>query len=63
MFTWPMSRKLTGKKHLIQFPISVDLEKMGNLVEISKCPTVLLKADTGADVNLMNSQHVQLTFQ
>ena len=22
---------------------------------MSKCPTVLLKADTGADVNLMNS--------
>ena len=44
------------RKHLIQFQISVNLEKVRNLVEASKtkCPTVLLKADTGADVNLMN---------
>ena len=27
---------------------------MRNSAENSKCPTVLLKADTGADVNLMN---------
>ena len=43
-------------KHLIQFPISTELEKVRNSVESSKCPTVLLKADTGADVNLMNSK-------
>ena len=43
------------KKHLIQFPISVDLEKVRNSMECStRCPTVLLKADTGADMNLMN---------
>ena len=31
-------------KHLIQFPISTELEKVKNLVEGStKCPTVLLK--------------------
>ena len=47
-------------KHLIQFPISTELEKVRNSVENSnsKCPTVLLKADTGADVNLMNSQDI-----
>ena len=44
-------------KHLIQFPISTELKKVRNLVEAStKCPTVLLKADMGADVNLMNSK-------
>ena len=43
-------------KHLIQFLISTKLEKVRNLVESSKCPTFLLKADTGADVNLMNSK-------
>ena len=42
-------------KHLIQFPISTELGKVSNLVEGStKCATVLLKADTGANVNLMN---------
>ena len=49
-------REINRKKHLIQFPISVDLEKVRNLMEQStKGPTVLLKADTGADVYLMNS--------
>ena len=33
-------------KHLIQFPISTSLVKVSNLVESSKCPSVLLKADT-----------------
>ena len=42
-------------KHIIKFPISVDLEKVRNSVENSKCPTVLLKADTGEGVDLMNS--------
>ena len=36
--------------------LSTNLEKVRNSVESSKCPTVLLKADTGADVNLMNSK-------
>ena len=41
-------------KHLIQFLISTELEKMRNSVESStRCPTLLLKADTGANVNLM----------
>ena len=49
-------KEINCKKHLIQFPISVDLEKVRNSMEyFTKCPTVLLKADTGADVNLMNS--------
>ena len=43
-------------KHLIQFLISTNLEKVRNSMETStKCPTVLLKADTSADVNLINS--------
>ena len=43
-------------KHLIQFPVSTDLEQVRNSVESSmKCPTVLLKANTGANMNLMNS--------
>ena len=49
-------------KHLIQFPISTSLEKVRNSVESSKCPTVLLKADTGADVNLMNSKTFDSLF-
>ena len=49
--------------HLIQFPISTDLEKVRNSVENSnKCPTVLLKTDTGADVNLMNSRTFDSMF-
>ena len=36
---------------------------MTNLVENStKCPTVLLKADTGANVNLMNSKTFDSLF-
>ena len=53
-------------KHLIQFPISTELEKVRNSVESSinngKCPTVLLKADTSADVNLMNSRTLDTLF-
>ena len=49
------------KKHLIQFPIDVDFKKVRNLVE--KCPTVLLKADMGVDVNLMNSNTFAKLFQ
>ena len=50
-------------KHLIQFLISTELEKVRNLVESStKCPTVLLKADTGADVNLINSRTFDSLF-
>ena len=49
-------------KHLIQFPISIELEKVRNSVESSKCLTVLLKADTRADVNLMNSKTFDSLF-
>ena len=44
---------INKNKHLIQLPVSVNLEKVRKLVE-GPCPTVLLKADTGADVNLLN---------
>ena len=49
-------------KHLIQFPISMELGKVRNSVESSKCSTVLLKADTRADVNLMNSKTFDSLF-
>ena len=53
-------------KHLIQFLISTELEKVRNLVESStsngKYPTVLLKADTGANVNLINSRTFDTLF-
>ena len=45
-------KETNWKKHLIQFPIGVDFKKVMNSVE--KCPTVLLKADTGTDVKLIN---------
>ena len=46
-------KEINCRKHLIQFPIGVDFKKVRNSEE---CPTVLLKADMGADVNLMNSK-------
>ena len=48
------TKEIHKKKHLIQFPISVNSEKVRKPAE-APCPTVLLKADTGADVNLLNS--------
>ena len=57
-------KEINHKKYLIQFLISTNLEKMRNLVEVStKCPTVLLKADTSADVNLMNAKTFDSIFQ
>ena len=57
-------KEINCKKHLIQFPISTDLEKVRNSVENStKCPTVLLKADTSADVNLMNAKTFDTLFK
>ena len=64
------------KKHLIKFPISLDYgplrgrgsrerwNKMENSTDSTVCPpqTVLLKADTGADVNLMNRQTFNQLF-
>ena len=64
-------------KHLIKFPISLDYRtlrsrgsrdgwnKMENSTDStvhSKCSTVLFKADTGADVNLMNKQTFDQLF-
>ena len=40
-------------QHLIKLPVSVNLEKMRK--QMKSCPTILLKIDTGADVNLLNS--------
>ena len=48
------AKEIHKKKYLIQFPISVNLEKVRKPAE-GPCPTVLLKANTGADVNLLNS--------
>ena len=64
---------LHTNKHLIKFPISLDYRtlrsrgrnKMENSTDStwpSKCSTVLLKADTGADVNLMNKQTFDQLF-
>ena len=47
-------KQLNKRKHLIQFPISMDFKKVRNSAEGSECPTVLLKADTGTDMNLLN---------
>ena len=48
------AKAINKKKHLIQFLIRVNLEKVRKPAE-GPCPTVLLKADMGADVNLLNS--------
>ena len=48
------TKAIHKKKHLIQFPMSVNLEKVRKPAE-GPCPTDLLKAETGADVNLLNS--------
>ena len=58
-------------KHLIKFPIALDYmtlrdrNKMENSTDstgCTKCSTVLLKADTGANVNLMNRQMFNQLF-
>ena len=60
-----------ANKHLIKFPIALDYMTLRgrNKVENStgstghtKCSTMLLKADTGADVNLMNRQTFDQLF-
>ena len=62
---------LHASKHLIKFPIALDYTTLRdrNKVENStgstghtKCSTMLLKADTGADVNLMNRQMFNQLF-
>ena len=58
-----------ANKHLIKFPIALDhttlkgRNKMENSTDSTATPqTVLLKADTGADVNLMNRQTFNQLF-
>ena len=48
------AKEINKKKLLIQFLISVNLDKVRKPVE-DPCPTVLLKADMGVDMNLLNS--------
>ena len=58
-------------KHLIKFPIALDhttlrgrnkMEQSTSSTGCSDCSTVLLKADTGADVNLMNRKTFSQLF-
>ena len=58
-------------KHLIKFPIALDymtlrdrnkMENSTGSTGCTKCSTMLLKADTGADVNLMNRQTFNQLF-
>ena len=62
---------LNANKHLIKFPIALDYttlrgrKKMENSTDSTghtNCSTMLLKADTGADVNLMNKQTFNQLF-
>ena len=53
-----------ANKHLIKFPIALDYTTLRSWIEDSTTPpqTVLLKADTGANVNLMNRQMFSQLF-
>ena len=57
-----------ANKHVIKFPIALDYKELNgsrNKLEnttASKLSTILLKADTGADVNLMNKQTFDQLF-
>ena len=53
-----------ANKHLIKFPIALDDTTLRSWIGNSTTPpqTVLLKADTGADVNLMNRQTFNQLF-
>ena len=53
-----------ANKHLIKFPIALDYITLRSQIGDSTTPpqTVLLKADTGADVNLMNRQMFSQLF-
>ena len=62
---------LHASKHLIKFPIALDyttprdrnkMENSTGSTGHTKCSTVLLKADTGANVNLMNRQMFNQLF-
>ena len=70
VFTHMVSVPHTNK-HLIKFPIALDYttlrdrNKMENSTDstgCTKCSTMLLKADTGTDVNLMNKQTFNQLF-
>ena len=71
VFNTHMVSVLHLNKHLIKFPIALDYttlrgrNKMENSTDSTghtKCSTVLLKADTGADVNLMNKETFDQLF-
>ena len=53
-------------KHLIRFPITIEpmaLRRKGTHADSSlSTPSVLLKADTGADVNLINRKTFNQLF-
>ena len=55
-----------ANKHLIRFPIAIEptaLRRKGTHVDSSlSTPSVLLKADTGADVNLINRKTFDQLF-
>ena len=55
-----------ANKHLIKFPVALDptaLRRKGTNMDSShSTPSVLLKADTGADVNLMNRKTFDQLF-
>ena len=53
-----------ANKHLIKFPIALDYITLKSQIEDSTTPSqnVLLKADTGADVKLMNRQMFSQLF-
>ena len=55
-----------ANKHLIRFPVAIEptaLRRKGTHVDSSlSTPSVLLKADTGADVNLMNRKTFNQLF-
>ena len=55
---------LHANKHLIKFPIALDNTTLRSLIGNSTTPpqTMLLKADTGANVNLMNRQTFHQLF-
>ena len=71
LFNTHMVSVLHSNKHLIKFPIALDYttfrgrNKMENPTDstgCTNCSTVLLKADTGADVKLMNKQTFDQLF-
>ena len=66
--TWSVSPMLMWNKHLIKFPVAhwiqPALRRKGNNMDSSPSTpsTVLLKADTGADVNLMKRKNIWPTL-